>query len=75
MRSIWTFLQGEAKDMHLIAGMSFRTTLLGRVTPVRGQAGKYLGVIPAKLYIEAKRHGFEIISANYKDNSYMLKLL
>lgn len=53
---------------------TIRTTLLGKVQ-YKINCGVYEPSIPSELQDAAKRHGLVIITADFRDNSYTLKLL
>jgi len=53
-------------------GKSIRTTLLGDVPYVEVD-GKLQSVIPPRLQSEAKRRGFTIEAAFWRDSSYLVR--
>lgn len=72
----WDFLKDTAKGMKLLPGMTFETTLLGRVPyVVNRHTGEYESVIEDYLQRAAERNGFTIVAADFKRNAYVLRLL
>ena len=67
---VWSLIKectaGEA------AGKQVTTSLLGDVD-ARCMNGKLVGIIPFDLTVQARHHGFRIISASFHDVTYTLE--
>ena len=51
------------------------TTMLGRVPYYQDRVtGEWVSSIPAEVHQMAQAHGFEVVAACYKDNTYTLLL-
>lgn len=72
---MFEFLKEAAVARGLLPGMTFETTLLGKVVITRGETGERIGFIPPWLQSEAHKNGFEVCAADYKRNAYTLRVL
>lgn len=72
---IWEEFREYCWVANLLPGMCFETTLLGKVLWVELDTGECTGLIPKDLQKEAKRNGFLIEAALYKENKYVLRVL
>jgi hypothetical protein len=71
MYSIWDELRRFSLEK---GGGEFRTTLLGDVP--KGWIGyELVGVVPNWVIVEAHNNGFEVVAANWEDNTYTLREL
>lgn len=79
-KETWDAIKYVAEEIHL--GMSFETTILGKV-PYKsnihsihpGEVEKFWGIIPPELQAQANAEGFTIIAANWKRGTYTLRKL
>ena len=72
---VWRFLKAEAAARGLLPGMTFETTLLGRVSVVEIGPQMVESFIPKSLQDEAIKNGFIIESADFRRDAYSLRLL
>lgn len=64
----WDLLRNNCQ-----VGAQIDTTLLGRVPCFRNALGELQGVIPGEVQQAARAHGFMVVSADFKRDSYTLK--
>ncbi len=70
--NIWDFINWHKAGM--LSGETRDCSLLGSVRYTRNKEGDYVGVIPSDLQQAAEANGWSIISANFRENTYTLKL-
>lgn len=70
---VWDECDDHCKDINLQPGMTFETSLLGRV-PFHMKDGEYVSFIPSDLQYRAKLHGYLIVGADYKSGFYAVQL-
>jgi hypothetical protein len=69
--ALWSLFREQAET----SGLShIETTMLGKVPCVVGPGQKVTANIPERLADEAQRHGFEIVSADFRRGVYVLKV-
>jgi len=72
MDNIWK----ELSDFAAFKGLdTIETTLLGEVPWAKDESGRRVALIQPSLAQQARRHGFEIVSADWKRNCYTLRLM
>lgn len=74
----WDILKNFCKQRNLWAGMTFKTTRLGRVgyIPDPKNPGEFVSIMPNEfMQLAAKKHGFEFVAADHKTGTYTLRLL
>jgi hypothetical protein len=69
--SIWDDIKRYADAGEYLPGMTFATSLLGRVL----YDENFESIIPPELQKTAMRNGFRIVAADYTDNTYVLRVM